>query len=262
MELLVFLVCFLACGVGAVAGVGGGIIIKPVLDATGIMNSVQISFLSGCTVLTMTAYSVISKHLTNKSGSNSTTRTRFLALGAIIGGIVGKTLFDLLVATVNTNLILIKRVQSGILLALVMLTFLYMVREDKIKTYNVENGFLLVVIGLALGLMSSFLGIGGGPFNLMFLSFFLSMGTKDAASNSLYIILWSQLASLVETIILGKVPDVNMMYLVIMVIAGLLGGVIGRKINSKISEKAVRMTFLGLIVLIMAICIYNMNLFA
>ncbi|MEI3183290.1 MAG: sulfite exporter TauE/SafE family protein [Lachnospiraceae bacterium] len=39
--------------------------------------------------------------------------------------------------------------------------------------------------------MSSFLGIGGGPINLVVLLYFFSMDTKAAAQNSLYIILFS-----------------------------------------------------------------------
>ena len=55
--ILVFLICFFASIVGAICGIGGGVIIKPVLDAFGIMSVSAISFLSGCTVLSMTTYS-------------------------------------------------------------------------------------------------------------------------------------------------------------------------------------------------------------
>lgn len=54
---LVFLVCFAASVVGSICGIGGGVIIKPVLDAFGIMDVSTLSFLSGCTVLSMTTYS-------------------------------------------------------------------------------------------------------------------------------------------------------------------------------------------------------------
>ncbi|MBQ2105458.1 MAG: sulfite exporter TauE/SafE family protein, partial [Lachnospiraceae bacterium] len=56
---LVFAICFLASVIGAICGIGGGVIIKPALDAFGIMDVSTISFLSGCTVLSMTTYSVI-----------------------------------------------------------------------------------------------------------------------------------------------------------------------------------------------------------
>lgn len=57
---LVFLiVCFGASIVGAICGIGGGVIIKPVLDSFGVLDVTAISFLSGCTVLSMTTYSVL-----------------------------------------------------------------------------------------------------------------------------------------------------------------------------------------------------------
>lgn len=56
---IVFLaVSFLASTVGAICGIGGGVIIKPVLDMFAVLDVSTISFLSGCTVLAMTCYSV------------------------------------------------------------------------------------------------------------------------------------------------------------------------------------------------------------
>ena len=57
MQVLVLLVSFFACTVGAICGIGGGILIKPVLDATGVADVATINFLAGCTVLSMTLYS-------------------------------------------------------------------------------------------------------------------------------------------------------------------------------------------------------------
>ena len=87
--LLVFLVCFLASVAGAICGIGGGVIIKPALDAFGIMDVATISFLSGCTVLSMTTYSVLRSR---RSGASAFERATGLpmALGAAVGGVVGK----------------------------------------------------------------------------------------------------------------------------------------------------------------------------
>ncbi|WP_407537142.1 hypothetical protein [Cetobacterium somerae] len=54
MEILYFVVCLGASILGAISGIGGGVIIKPILDALGTMQVSTISFLSGCTVLGMT----------------------------------------------------------------------------------------------------------------------------------------------------------------------------------------------------------------
>ena len=49
-----FLVAILATTIGGISGVGGGVIIKPVMDAVSGLPVATISFLSGCTVLAMT----------------------------------------------------------------------------------------------------------------------------------------------------------------------------------------------------------------
>ena len=53
MYLLFVLVSFGASIVGAICGIGGGVIIKPTLDAFGVLSVATISFLSGCTVLSI-----------------------------------------------------------------------------------------------------------------------------------------------------------------------------------------------------------------
>ena len=82
---LVFLiVCFGASIVGAICGIGGGVIIKPVLDSFGVLDVTAISFLSGCTVLSMTTYSVLKNKISGES--HVTMKTGFpLAIGAAVG---------------------------------------------------------------------------------------------------------------------------------------------------------------------------------
>ena len=113
------------------------------------------------------------------------------------------------------------------------------------------------MIGFLLGIMSSFLGIGGGPINLVVLFFFFSMSTKVAAQNSLYIILFSQATSFLQTLITRTVPDVSLLLLLGMVAAGLLGGIAGRSIYKKIDDNVVNKLFIALMAVIILINIYN-----
>ena len=120
------------------------------------------------------------------------------------------------------------------------------------------NAGICIAIGLVLGILSSFLGIGGGPINLVVLFYFFSMDTKTAAQNSLYIILFSQIASLVNTLATGSVPEFAIGLLVIMVGCGILGGAAGRMINRRMDAGMVNRLFIGLMIAIMMICVYNM----
>ena len=74
--------------VGSICGIGGGIIIKPLLDALKIMEADTISFLSGCTVLAMTAYSVGRSKLNKGSSHLDSGRSFPLAMGAALGGVL------------------------------------------------------------------------------------------------------------------------------------------------------------------------------
>ena len=256
---LVFLICFGASIVGAICGIGGGVIIKPVLDAFGIMSVSAISFLSGCTVLSMTTYSVVKSKMSGVSRIDQ--KIGFpLAVGAAVGGIVGKNLFQV-IKGMSSDPDRVGAVQAACLLVITLGTMLYTIKKEQIKTYKITNALVCIGIGLSLGIMSSFLGIGGGPINLVVLFFFFSMDTKTAAENSLYIIFFSQLTSLIVSIVTRTVPDIAIGMLALMVCGGISGGAAGRKLNKKIDEKTVDKLFIGLMGVIILINIYNIYKF-
>ena len=89
-----FLVALGASAVGAICGIGGGVIIKPVLDLLHLETVPTISFLSGCTVLTMSCYSVGKSLLAGEKSVSLDVGTP-LAVGAAAGGLLGNQLFAL-----------------------------------------------------------------------------------------------------------------------------------------------------------------------
>ncbi|HIS48496.1 MAG TPA: sulfite exporter TauE/SafE family protein [Candidatus Scybalocola faecigallinarum] len=249
-----FAVSFGASIIGAICGIGGGVIIKPVLDAFGVLSVSTIGFLSGCTVLVMSCYSVVRSKMSKSSAIDMAVGTP-LAIGAAVGGVAGKSLYqwvESLFVDPNTA----GAVQAITLGIITLGTLIYTVEKDKIKTYRIKNVAVCLIIGLVLGIMSSFLGIGGGPINLVVLYFFFSMTTKTAAQNSLYIILFSQATSFLQTVITG-LPEFSWLLLAGMIAAGLLGGMCGRAINKKIDDKVVDKLFIALMVVIILINIYN-----
>ena len=255
IQFLIFLICFSACTVGAICGIGGGIIIKPALDTFGIMDASTINFLSGCTVLAMTTYNFGKNKLAGTSKIDQATGIP-LALGAAIGGVIGKNLFQI-IRSMSADSARVVIIQSACLLVVTLGTLLYTIYKSKIHTHKIENKLFCAAIGLTLGLISSFLGIGGGPINLVVLFFFFSMNTKTAAENSLYIILFSQTASLLSSILTRTVPDFDILMLCLMVAGGISGGILGRKINKKLNEAAVDKLFIALMIFMIAINGYN-----
>lgn len=255
MEIIFFLVSFFASIIGAICGIGGGVIIKPVLDAFGILSVSTIGFLSGCTVLSMSCYSVIKSKMSNESVIDMKIGTP-LAIGAAIGGLIGKEMFTF-VASLFEDANTVGAVQATALIVITLGTLIYTIKKEQIKTHKITNIVVCLIIGTLLGIMSSFLGIGGGPINLVVLYYFFTMSTKVAAQNSLYIILFSQAASFLKTVVGGSVPEFDILLLVGMVTCGIMGGIFGRKINKKIDEKMVDKLFIGLMVVIILINIYN-----
>ena len=256
--MIYFLICIAATTAGGISGVGGGVIIKPVLDAVSGMGVATVSFLSGCTVLAMTATSMLRSR--GSSVKVEPRRGTLLAVGAAVGGILGKELFELVR---NAGGATVDIAQQVMMILLTVGVFIYTLRRDGIKTRDVQNAAACVVIGLILGLVSAFLGIGGGPINLAVLSFFFSMDSKTSALNSLYIILFSQAASFLNTLVRGTVPEFDWFVLIAMCVGGVLGGIFGRSISAKLTNKGVDRLFLVIMAVITAISCYNLyNCFA
>ena len=254
-QLLYFVVSLLASVAGAICGIGGGVIIKPTLDLFHLASVSTISFLSSCTVLSMSCYSVVKGMLARDSAVDLRTGTP-LAIGAAVGGIAGQSLFSA-VRAMFANQNTVGAVQALCLFVITCGTLIYTLRKQHIRTKEVQSVAACVLIGLALGVMSSFLGIGGGPINLVVLGFFFSMPTKTAAQNSLYIILFSQVTSLLSTLLTGNVPAFESLALVLMVTGGIGGGMLGRKLNRRMNNSAVDKLFIVLMLIIMCISLWN-----
>ena len=251
--LLIFAICLAASTVGGICGIGGGVIIKPLLDAAGIMSVSSVSFLSGLTVLAMACINV---YKNRRGGEMDAARSLPLGLGAALGGVVGKYLFSALKAAVGADRT-VGAVQAIVLGIMVLGTLLYVLNKSRIQSKNVGGWALPAVIGLVLGIASSFLGIGGGPMNLAVLYYFFSMDTKKAAVNSILIILLSQIASLIVSLITGAVPAFAWEHLLAMVAAGVLGGFWSAHLHKKLSAAWTEKLFIGLLVVIFLICVYN-----
>lgn len=252
-----FLIALTASIVGAISGIGGGIIIKPVLDTFGFSGIASINFLSGCTVLSMTAVSLIRSR---KSGESINRKVGgLLAAGGIIGGLIGKILFNYIILNIpepeNVRII-----QSIVLAILSVGVLIFTLFKRRIKPLHLVNSIFCIITGFFLGITGAFLGIGGGPINLMVLYLFFAMDSKTAALNSLFIIFFSQLSSLFITAAGGNIPDFNISVLVVMIVGGISGALIGSVISRKASHENVDRLFMIVLIIIIIIC--GRNIFA
>lgn len=252
MFFIFFLIAIGSSIIGAISGIGGGIIIKPVMDAFSGLNVSTISFLSGCTVFSMAISSYI-RGLKNEIELNYKITVK-LALGAAAGGILGKIVFS----AFPDNVAL---VQSILLFIINIGVFVYISNKNRIKSLNVTNGILCIVIGFLLGFISAFLGIGGGPINIAVLYYFFSMTPKITAKNSLFIILFSQATSLTTTFITRTVPQFNSLHLFVMCLGGVCGAIIGQFLSGKMTDNKVEKFFRIVLIFLIMINTYNIVMF-
>ncbi len=248
MTIIYFLVAIFASTIGSISGMGGGVIIKPVMDALGGLSPSQISFLSSCTVLTMSISTFIRGRKNSIVMNYSITIP--LTIGAAVGGVLGKSLFSMV--TGNVTLI-----QSILLFFINIGVFLYVKNKSKIKTKNVVNPILCITIGFLLGMVSSFLGIGGGPINIAVLYYFFSMSPKLTAKNSIFVILFSQLASLATIVVTNSVPEFSILTLGLMCFGGISGAIIGASFSARMDEDTVEKFFTIVLIALILLNLYN-----
>ncbi len=253
MKLLMLAVVLFATTIGALCGIGGGVIIKPVFDLVSSYESATINFLSSSTVLAMALYSVINNLLNKKLNIRE---NLFLAIFAAIGGVLGGRSFRLLknsVSSANT----VVAIQSFILMVLIIAVYIYTLNKKKIKPLSITSEVSKSILGFVLGFISSFLGIGGGPINVAIFAFFLGLDSKKAADASLFTIVFGQSANILTTVMSGATPPLEWGMLLIMIVLGILGGIIGRKINKMIDNDMIDRLFNYSNILIIVICFYN-----
>ncbi len=259
IALLLLLISLAASTVGAITGIGGGVIVKPTVDALGVATVSTVSFLSGIMVLTMAAASLWRGR--KQAAPMDARRVIVLAVGAALGGVGGKLLFDLLKARL-ANPGALGVIQNAILLLLTIGVFCYTLAKQRVHTHHLSSPAVVLACGLTLGLISAFLGIGGGPINLLALSFLFSLDAKAAARHSIFIILFSQIANLLLTLLTGTVPPFEPLHLCMMMLGGVSGALLGSKIVQRLNVRGVDNVFLGLLLVICFICVSNIVRFA
>src|SRR5699024_6131377 len=97
---------------GALAGLGGGIIIKPVLDLLGQYDVETIGILSAATVFSMSAVSLVSS--VRQNIKIKIKLSMCIAFSSIIGGAFGKLVFKYMIESLH-NCELVMLIQACIL---------------------------------------------------------------------------------------------------------------------------------------------------
>ena len=250
---LMLIVTFLATLLGPICGIGGGVIIKPVVDALGIMPVAEVSFLSGIAVLVMAVVTLVQDALAGERGGGEHLP---IALGAAAGGVAGKFVFAQLMQ-VFPHADRIGGVQALLLTGCALVVLVYMARRGRIGSLELSGPAPQLIVGLLAGSCWSFLGIGGGPFNVALLVFFFAMESKPAARASLLIIACSQTASIIFAFVAGAVPATSPEDLIGMASMAVAGSFVGRRLQRRFDSRAVDRLYIASLALIIMLCLYN-----
>ena len=252
--ILYFLIAIGATTVGSLTGMGGGVIIKPLMDVIHGFDVQTIGVLSCITVFAMSLVS-IGKQLLAKTEIPFQTAVP-LAVGSVAGGMTGESLLRAIVARLQANE-LVTVVQNVALGLLILMVFIYMKNKHRIKSCNLKGAVPSVLAGVFLGMCSSFLGIGGGPINVALIIFLFSYPTKTATVCSLVTILFAQISKLAMIATGAGFGAYDLSIAPVMIVGAIAGGFLGASLNKRFSEKSVERAFNGVQILVLAITVYN-----
>ena len=251
--IIYFIVIILANTVGAISGMGGGVIIKPVLDTLHFHPLAAISFYSSVAVFTM---SIVSTLRQMRNGLKLRVPIAvFVSLGSVIGGVLGNTVFELLLRLFSDE----KYVQLlQIVLTIVTLLFAYFyTKVGNERSIDLSHPVWYVVVGLFLGFISTLLGIGGGPINVALLMLCFGIPIKEATVYSIITIFFSQAAKLVTIAQTTGFGRFDLSILVYVIPAAIIGGFVGALISGKISSERVTQVYQVVILLVLLLNLWN-----
>lgn len=244
-------IIFFASAVGSFLGGGSGVIIKPLLTLFVNDTTEVINFISSVSVFSMSISSTI-KYTRRKQKVDFIT-ILMISAGSIIGGFAGKALFDLFNGAMSDNY---AKAYQAVMLAVLLTAALLYVNKGKVS-FHLKNRAAMLLCGVVLGIISSFLGIGGGPINMMFFVLFFSMTMKESAIYSVAVIFFSQLSKIVTYIVSDTVPQFDYRILFVAVPAAVIAGIIGAALNKRANENTVKKVYTAVLGIFIILNVYN-----
>lgn len=250
--IIYFIVIVFANTIGAISGMGGGVLIKPIFDLLHVHSVAAISFYSSVAVLTMSVVST-----SNQLQNGIQIKWPFtiqVSLGSVVGGLLGNIVFEKILALFPAG----REVQLvQIVLTVITLVFSYLYSKGIWQNFNYQSPILTLGSGLLLGFLASLLGIGGGPINVALLMLLFNIPIKQATVYSIITIFFSQLTKVITIFVTVDMSryDMNMLYYIIP--AAILGGFLGSFVSGKVTDERVNQVYQWVIILVLIINIYN-----
>ena len=226
---------FVAGMLGSMIGLGGGIVIVPVLSFLGFSPTVAIS-----SSLFATLSNAIASSITY-SRQKRIQYTYGLKLGllAIPGTVLG--------AVISTNVSpdVFKMLFGFVLIASAVYILLRKKIQSKEKTLSIQMMIFVTGASFFAGIISSFFGIGGGIVFVPLMVVGMGMTMKRAAPTAQLILLFASLSGVIVHIILGH-PDFTQAGF--LAIGSFIGGLVGARLSLDIKERYLQIMISAVII--------------
>jgi hypothetical protein len=226
-DLWLLLLGFAAGVLGSMIGLGGGIVVVPVLTFLGFAPTLAAS---------NSLFAAFSNAIASTISYSKQKRIEY-SLGLKFGllSIPGTILGALISAEITSSLF---KVLFGIVL-LASSVYIFSKRKMEPKTYTISKQILLLSAGASFfaGIISSLFGIGGGLVFVPLMIVVIGISMKIAAPTSQFILLFASAAGMIAHTFLGH-PD---FYQALLLAAGAFGGgFVGSKLSLEVSEKKLK----------------------
>ena len=255
LELLALLAALGAGMFGAVAGVGGGIILVPLLSVglgVPLHNAIAVSLLGVIAVSTTAAANYLEAGLVSRRiGLTLLVST---ALGGIIGGFVAgfvnarllAALFGIVLIAVALRMLFGREpVEPATVDDLGPLEFdaIYVEpRTGEEVAYRVRNFGIGSVVSIFAGMLSGLLGIGGGVVNVPTMNSLMGVPIRVATTTSTYMLGATAAASAVLYFSRGEVEAA---LAGAVVVGSVVGASVGARLHHLLPQRALTLIFVG-----------------
>lgn len=256
--LLYAFIVFIANVMGAFSGLGGGMMIKPMMAMVHQLSLKEIVLYSSVAVFSMSIVSVFKTFMNTSKNQRTINWSSLicLGLGGILGGVLGDKIlqwgFDLFSDQWVNN------IQVAMMIVIVVSAIVYQF-HSKIFC-SIQNKVLQVLLGCFLGTISAVLGIGGGPLNTMLLMMLMGLSLKDSTVYSLGIIFFSTGAHLLMAFRNGEFYMFNSQLLLFIICASILGGLLGTAIKNRMNKHVMKKLYMIMLVGILILNFFNLNI--
>jgi len=258
MNVVYFFIFLASCILGAIVGLGGGVIIRPILDAIDYHSIDNIGFLTSVAVLIMAGVSTMKK--VQDGTKIDVSKAALICVGSLIGGMLGDQLLRVPATIFGEEPLQIAQTISTIFFLVLAIYF----TEKSNLRYEMTNKILFLLLGTFLGLIAVFLGIGGGPINVPVFMILFSLPVKQATAYSIVVIFFSHLSRLITMGVTGEAfgyMEFDLPFLPFIIPAAIIGGAIGAIISRKLTDATVKRTFTVTMCLLIVINVFNLVMF-